>query len=1081
MNMHSLLAALCLCGGLAACSDNGDPSPLPDPGPAELLQPNSGSGSDSGSGGDSGSGTDAGADSGSAADSSDTAADPGPFTCPPSGLYFCDDFEDGEFTSTWDTLIDGYGLSDPGSFDILDAGEAGKSLRFTAGTRGDNLNEGELILVKPEAFAGVPADYFVEYRIRPRDNSNTGNKYLYGIGRYQGPLQWYFGGLNMQSSSESTQVEAGLATSGGVDRQVQAKKPLLLGTKDGTDGNWYTVRYDMVGASVTVYLDGEELGSFTDSDALYADAGRIGFFTYNRSFEVNYVKVGDPSVKPVQLTLDYAESSWSTTAGDPPLAVNVTAVQSDGVTADSFSAAASDENIVSVAVSDNRVTLTPLAEGDTTVTFTSGSAPSLQKTIDVSVARAFEMPGASYGDLSARVTPLPGTGSEYEDTRLSITFDSAPTLADQGSVRIFRAADDTEVDAIRAGGETDTLGYAGQAQTRTLNVNPFEISGDTLIISPHTGALDYGTEYYVAISNGLVQSVQLNGGDFVGLGKNAGWTFTTRTGGPSGADVTVDDDGAADFRTVQGALNYVMENVGADDAASIRIAAGDYREPLYLGGKNNLTISGAGRDLTRIYYENYDGLNSGSDQRTLFLVKGGDLLTLENLSIENTHRRSGSGDQAETLYFNSEGRLIVKSAAFYSEQDTLLMKGYNWFYDALIAGNVDFIWGYSTATVFENSEIRSLGDSKSSAATSTGGYVLQARTPSADAPGFVFLNSKLTQGAGPSGVTIEPGTTYLARSGGSNSYYDNVAYINTAMDTHVADIGWAYAGINSQPAPNPETASATGGWREYGSTDLSGSPLDLSSRCDGNGSCYQLSAAEVAANFCSRAQIFAGWNGGEGWDPYPQDTSDDGCAAPAGSSETWNGSGVMLGEPGSITPASGSISAQTDSSVTFSASDGKFETGMSFYLVSQQVTGDFTLSAKLKSAGTPYAANQFPVGLMLCECDVASAGNSPLAHVGMVMSGSDWVTQYGQVLADGGSWGKDGDGTVLTPGDNLYFKLQRVGQAYYAFYSTDGGANYTQIGANTFSGLPDTLKVGLFAAPYYDNQSFSFEDIQLLQ
>jgi len=1095
MRTPALLAALFLCGGLAACSDNGDEhKPLTQLNPMQSTAPDTdtdtGTDTDNSSDPDTGgsdTGDNGGTDTGDGGDTDtgdtggDTDAGPGAFTCPPSDLYFCDDFEDGKFADTWDTLIDGYGLSDPGSFDILDEGDAGKSLRFTAGTRGDNLNEGELILVKAAAFSGLPADYYVEYRIRPRDNGNTGNKYLYGIGRYQGPLQWYFGGLNMQGSSESTQVEAGLATSGGVDRRVQAAKPLLLGGVDGTDGTWYTVRYDMVGATVTVYLDGEELGSFTDADALYESAGRIGFFTYNRSFEVDYVKVGDPSVKPVQLTLDYAEASWSTTAGDPPLAVNVTAVQSDGVTADSFTAASSDSAIVSVDISGNRVTLTPLAEGEATVTFTSGSDPSLQKTIAVSVAKAFAMPTASYGDISGLVTPVAGSNGEYEDTRLSITFDSAPALAELGSVRIFRADDDTEVDAIRAGGETDTLGYPGQAQARTLNVNPFEIVGNQLIISPHTGALEMGTEYYVAIGNGLVSGTQLNGSDFVGLGKNAGWHFTTRASGPTGADVTVDDDGPADFRTVQGALDYVMENVGSDAAASISIAAGDYREPLYLSGKNNLTITGAGRDLTRIYYENCESLNSGSDQRTLFLVKGGDLLTLENLSIENTHVRSGAGDQAETLYFNSEGRLIVKSAAFYSEQDTLLMKGYNWFYDALIAGNVDFIWGYSTATLFEHSEIRSLGDSKSSESTSTGGYVLQARTPNPGAPGFVFLNSKLTQGASPTGVTIEPGTTYLARSGGSNSYYDNVAYINTAMDSHVADIGWAYAGINSQPAPNPVAASASGGWREYGSTDLSGSPLDLSSRCDNNGSCYQLSAAEVAANFCSRAQIFASWNSGAGWDPYPADTSDDGCAAPVTSTETWSGGSVLLGEPGSITPASGSITAQSDSSVTFTASDGKFETGMSFYLVSQQVSGDFTLSAKLKSAGTPYAANQFPVGLMLCECDVASASNSPLAHVGMVMSGSDWVTQYGQVLADGDGWGKDGDSTLLTPGDDLYFKLQRVGQAYYASYSTDGGANYTQLGTNTLSGLPDTVKVGLFAAPYYDDQSFTFEDIQLVQ
>ncbi|WP_078085215.1 pectinesterase family protein [Microbulbifer mangrovi] len=1013
----------------------------------------------------------------------DPEPEPVTFTCPDTGLYFCDDFEDGEFSSTWDALIDGYGLADPGVFDILDEGDS-KSLRFTAGTRGENLSEGELILVKEGAFGSVPADYFVEYRIRPRANGNTGNKYLYGIGRYQSPLQWYFGGLNMQNSSDSTQVEAGFADGDSVIREVQAKKPILLGEQDATDGSWYTVRYDMVGNNVTVYLDGEELGTYTDADSKYSTAGRIGFFTYNRSFEVDYVKVGDPSVKPVQLTIDYVEPSWAATAGDPALEINVTAVQSDGVTADTFDVVSSDSNVASVEVVDNLVKVIPNAEGSAEITFISGSDSSLQRTISIDVAKAFAMPSATYGDIGALVTPMPGATGEYEDTRLSITFDNAPALNPSvGSVRIFRADDNTEVDAIRAGGETDILGYNGQASTRVLNASPFHFDGNTLTVSPHTDLLEPGVEYFVAISSDLVEGAKLNGSDFVGIGKDAGWTFTTRAALPSGADVTVDDDGAADFRTVQGALNHVMENLGADDAATITIAAGDYREMLYLSGKNNLTIKGAGTDQTRIHYENYEGLNGGSEGRGLFLVKGGDMLTLEDLTLENTHRRTGAGDQAETIYFNSEGRLIARNAAFISEQDTLLLKGYNWFHNSLVAGNVDFIWGYSTATVFEDTEIRSLGDSKSSEATSSGGYVLQARTPVETAPGFVFLNSKLTQGAGPTGVTIEQGTTHLARSGGSNSYYDNVTFINTAMDTHVASIGWAYEGINSQPAPNPKTASADAGWREYGSTDLAGSPLDLSQRCDSNGSCYVLSEEEVASRFCSRAQIFASWNSGEGWDPYPEDTSDDHCVIASGSDETWSGNGLLVGDSSqsSATVASGSITEQTENSVTFVASDGKFETmAQSFYLVSQQVEGDFVLTAKLKSAGTNYAANQFPVGLMMCECDATAGTTSPLVHVGMHMSGTEWVTQYGHILAAGGGWGKD-SGSAVTAGDNLYFKLERVGQAYYAYVSTDGGVSYSQLGANTFTDLPASVKVGLFAAPYNDDQSFTFEDIQLTQ
>ncbi|MBB3063712.1 pectinesterase family protein, partial [Microbulbifer rhizosphaerae] len=781
---------------------------------------------------------------------------------------------------------------------------------------------------------------------------------------------------------------------------------------------------------------------FTDPDSLYQTAGRIGFFTYNRSFEVDYVKVGDPNLKPVQLTLDYAESTWVTTAGDPALEVNVTAIKSDGVTADTFTVESSNEAAVSVDVTDNTVTLTPLAEGDATITFTSDSDSSLQKAIEVSVAKAFNMPTATYGDLSTRVSPIPGNTGEYEDARLSITFDGAPTLAEVGSVRIFRADDDTEVDALRAGGEMDTLGYEGQSSTRTLNVNPFEIDGNTLTISPHTGALDYGVEYYVAISSTFLEpGIQLNGTDFVGLGKDAGWSFTTRAAAPSGADVTVDDDGAADFRTVQGALNHVMENVAANDPATITINAGDYREVLFLSGKHNVTLQGAGSGATVIRYSNNNALNPGTSTRPIFLAESSDMLTLKDLALINT-TLIGEGGQAETIYFNNDaGRFIADNAVFISEQDTLLLKGWSWFYNSLVAGNVDFIWGTAQAAVFENSEIRTMARTDGG----QGGYVLQARTAESS-PGFVFLNSTLTREEG-----VGDGTHYLARSGGSSSYYDNIAFINTMMDTHVADIGW-----HPDRTPNPAIATADAGWREYGSMDLTGSPLDLSTRCSGGDTCYLLSEAEVAERFCSRAQIFAGWNSGEGWDPMPEQPNDELC--PAGEPEPepslWTGEGLLLGDPANFTgeTASGNIDAQDATSITLTASDGKFEYfgyAMSFYFASQEVTGDFQLSAKLKSVGAPLDGNQFPVGLMMCECDTASGATSPLASAGAHMSGSDWVTQYSRVVADEGNWGARSYDPV-TPGDNLYLKLGRVDNQFFTSYSTDGGVTYVTMQNGSF-------------------------------
>ena len=82
------------------------------------------------------------------------------------------------------------------------------------------------------------------------------------------------------------------------------------------------------------------------------------------------------------------------------------------------------------------------------------------------------------------------------------------------------------------------------------------------------------------------------------------------------------------------------------------------------------------------------------------------------------------------------------------------------------------------------------------------------------------------------------------------------------MDVHIAPAGWARDGLNRQPPPNPATASAASGWREYGSTDLAGNPLSLAGRSGG----HVLSAAE-AARYANRAAIFSAFSNGQGWIP----------------------------------------------------------------------------------------------------------------------------------------------------------------------------------------------------------------------
>lgn len=519
------------------------------------------------------------------------------------------------------------------------------------------------------------------------------------------------------------------------------------------------------------------------------------------------------------------------------------------------------------------------------------------------LARTNALAQAGAGKISTAITgtggvvappgtrlPAPGEAAAHVDTPLLIAFDSAPTLGSGGKITVRRASDDAIVDVVdistapsstdtqtaipRVNLEIDALGQGAMPENAALArwvwYRPVQISGNAAVIRLHDNRLRPGTAYRVSIDPGVLNGT-VNGAAFNGL---SGWTFTTRAAPTSLTEVSVDDDGPADFRTLQGALNWVMANcsVGAANACAsgatpkrITLKNGVYRGFYVLRRVNNLTIAGESRDGVVVGDVNFESLNAGSGQtstapgtalttsgrvpghrilgggRSVLLVENADLLTLENFTLENPHVRSSAFDnQAEAIYFNtgttaSAARMVAKQMNFLAQQDTLQLKGYVWVWRSLVAGNVDFIWGGPMAALFEESEIRSVLDP----ASSSPGFILQARAIAGD-KGFVFLNSTLTAGAG---VT----QAYLARSGGttSSTYVDNIAFINTRIGPHILPVGWCVGtgtsrtgagtgacGTNPPPWSGVGNGGATeaAGWREFGSMDLAGQPLNTAAR-----------------------------------------------------------------------------------------------------------------------------------------------------------------------------------------------------------------------------------------------------------
>lgn len=843
------------------------------------------------------------------------------------GLYFCDDFSSG--SGKWD-LLSIAGAN--GSFDILNEPVDNNVLRYTAPSTGGV--GGVLALIKPEEFAGVTsADYYVEARIRPRLNSSgTAQRSIYVMARYQDVNNWYGVGMIAHETNQP-RVEIVERNSTGSPASTGAMRyntAITLGTAGATNGEWYKLRLELIGTEMKLYLNDLPVASF--SDASLTQRGLIGIFTSNRSFEIDDIKVGNANDKPpvpAQLTIA-PTANYNAEVGDAARVITVAAKNTQNAD-DTFTVESSNPAVVSTSVNGYEVSLNPVGAGTATITFTSGSDPDLTRTLTATIAPQFVMPTATY-NLNGLVAPAASETNVYADTSLTLTFDSPPVLGSSGAIRIFKSSDDSVVDTIKLVDHKDSIGFG---TLRTLNTRPISISGNTATIVLQSKKLEYNTSYYVAVSGSAFTGATLATLPFEGIGKNAGWSFTTKPAPAAGlTSLTVDDNGTtADFRTLQGALNYVMQNLGKSDAATITVKNGTYPELLYLRNKDNLTITGESREGVVIQYQNSEGLNPGSAGRPVFLVELADMLTLENLTLKNTTIKTSSGGQAETIYFNSTGRLIAKNANFISEQDTLQLKGYSWFYRTLVAGNVDFIWGNNNVSLFEESEIRSLGDSSNA---SNGGYVVQARTLTAADKGFVFLNSNLTQGAGPVGHTIPAGATYLARSPGGSATWDNVVFINSRMDTHINTAGWAGAGVNGQPAPNPVTPTATTGWREFATMDAGGNTISLASRVGGR----ELSLAEVTSDYCNRAQIFAAYNSGAGWNPLPGDTADCVNFGHSSSSGSSDSSSSASSNPVSSTGSSDATSNSSSSASSVPTGDNSSSSASSVATVTRSWSFD---------------------------------------------------------------------------------------------------------------------------------------------
>jgi len=738
------------------------------------------------------------------------------------------------------------------AYDILGATSCAQVVRAPGGSAGVHVDEGSVLngqpLTKcphggaagwnvPYRFAALPAHEVPRHVLahagpRPLDRESGGVEARLVVKPGTAPFvlqarrddqgDWQGASVRAIDDGATLQVEL-LEARGGAPvrlKQVRRRAPLA--------GTPLVLRVESSAGMLSAWLDGERVTS-SQVAPLAASAPAAWEVAEHTLLDLRDGPAGLPAER---IALRLGANTLALQARDPAEQIVVTG-QASLITS-------SDPDIASVSVADDRLLVTPHKPGRAIITV-GGTDPAWQHaTFALEVGTPFAGPRRTTLP-AARLRPAHAERGVPPDTPLLMNFTRPPVLSGAGSVRIVRRHDGALLATIRPGASVLSLGPAGKQ--RLVRHHAVEVEGNAVRVRLPL-KLDYGVEYEVVVDPALLRDPAFKG---------ARWTFRTTPYTPVGDSVTVDDDGRADFRTVQGALDHAMTLPRAQ-AVTVNVRDGVYPELLYLRDKDNLMLRGQSREATIIRAANSDARNPGSEGRAQFLAQGSDLLEIRDLTLHNTTRRSdGHSAQAETLFFsNDEGRLIARNAAFISEQDTLQLTGYAWVYRSLVEGNVDFIWGNNRAALFEESEIRSVGDS---ASAQNGGYLVQARTVERADPGFVFLRSRLTQGPGPAGNRPPPGSVYLARSPGTAHTWDNVAFIGNTVDRHIAADAWL-----RQPAPNPVGADATAGWRESGNTAPDGAPRFFGA--------YRMSEEE-ARDWSTRSGIFKRFSDGQGWEPRP--------------------------------------------------------------------------------------------------------------------------------------------------------------------------------------------------------------------
>lgn len=439
-------------------------------------------------------------------------------------------------------------------------------------------------------------------------------------------------------------------------------------------------------------------------------------------------------------------------------------------------------------------------------------------------------------------------------------------------------------------------------------------------------------------------------------------------------------NGIATYGSIQEAVNSVSSS--NQERVTIFVKNGVYKEKAII---ESPYISIIGEDAQKTIWT-YDaahgtinpetGIKYGTSGSASVTVKAKAIgFSAENITIENSFVEKGEANEQAVAFHNQADQSMLINVRFIGNQDTLLANtssqesaARQYYYNCYIEGDVDFIFGRAQA-IFNSCEIASYNRQSPNGVSN--GYVTAASTWDRDEYGYLVINSKLIGLDDIRDESVSLGRPWRPSSA-TYTVTPSVIYINNYLGSHITTQGW-----DDMSSTSLAKDSRFYEFGNYGPGFELSDTRSLLTPEEATSIGIETVFAKGAAKTVEGLDAYT-----SDWNPIDENQQNNIYKLYEVKNDTEIPEQQFEWKSGNVgSNASGTVTQNTDGSVTIAASNGKIadsEDGMTFYYTELPTSENFTFTATFKVDATTVGGKTYDgqSGFGVIALDSLVTGNS---------------------------------------------------------------------------------------------------------